>query len=562
VGESDKATRTSEAATFLHSLFDGMRDDVFLQLWAKETKSSSYLRNIDAAADSAIGINRDAYVRVSLVARNLGKRLRGSAKESIGIPGVWADIDVNGGPENKKGAAPSFEAAYELATCVLEPTLIIHSGYGLQGWWLFEDGPWHFQTVDQRERAASIAASWLARLQNEARERGFKIDATQDLARLMRVPGTFNGKGGLMAPVTGYDGTLEEGKRYGIEVIAEHGISTPAGASISTTTAGDVDIAIDFAVNPPFDKLEALRENNPQFAATWTKTRTDKPNWSPSEYCLSLASFAVFAGWEDQEVADLLIAWRRKHGDDFKYPEWYARTIRKARHDSTESKREQTREEATEELVQIGQEDGDADPDHVVSLFTDVLGGKFPVKEVIQSNLDPENAIFRLILANGTEISLAVVTGYVPKTPPKSKWVNAVNGLMKARVIRGAELTTTREQVLSWIHDYVSAMITEDVDEACMRRDPFLYRGYVWIAPKKLHAYVSRQMRQRTTYPALEEVLDTLGFEKKLKNFNDTDRDKRTSTKDYYRAPLEVLREAGSDAPGTEDDEQAGGADA
>ena len=518
--------------------------------------------NVDAAADAAVGINRDAYVGVSLVAKNLGKRRRGSAKESAGIPGVWADIDVNGGPENKKGAAPSFEAAFELANAVLTPTLVVNSGYGLQAWWLLDGGPWIFGTLDERDRAAQIAAGWIARLQNEARERGFRIDATQDLARLMRIPGTFNGKGGLMAPVEGYDEpiTEQDGKRYSLEVLAEHvvSVSAPQGG-VSFSTAGEVDIAVNFDTNPPFDKLEAIRENNPAFDATWRMQRTDRPGWSASEYCLSLASFAVHAQWEDQEIADLLIAFRRKHGNDFKYPEWYARTIRKARHDQTESRREQAREEATEELVQIGQEDSGADPDHVVSLFTDLLGGKFPVKEVIQSNLDPENAIFRLILANGTEISLGsfanlydpnrfaqrfgIVTGHVPKVPKKTKWVDAINGLLKARVIRNAELTTTRAQVTSWLRDYVSATITEDVDEACMRRDPFVYRDHVWVAPKRFHGYVSRQLRQRATFGTIEEVLDTLGFEKKLKNYVDHDRDKRTSTTDYYRAPRSVLDE-------------------
>lgn len=553
------ATQERESVAFMQALWDGKPDGALIQVWAKADKSSHYIDNVEVAAKRAVDFGRDAYVGVSLVAKNLGKRRRGTAKESAGIAGLWADIDVNGGPEDKRGAAPTFEVALELATCVLAPTLLIHSGHGLQGWWLFEE-PWIFGTLAERERAAELSAGWIARLQIEAKERGFKIDATQDLARLMRIPGTLNGKGGLDVPVVGYEEPIEsqDGARYAIEVLSEHVESVPASA-IFLAQSADVDIAFSDTANPPFDKLEAMLENSELFSKTWRRARAEK-KWSPSEYDLSLASQAAAAAWTDQEITDLMIAHRRKHGDDLKRADYYARTVRKVRSEAKEEEREQVREEALDQLVEIGQSDDGADADKVTNLFTQAIGGRFQVREVIQSNRDPDNAIFRLILANGDEIPIgkfenlddpnkfarrfAVATGFRPPSVSRQKWINAVNGLLKARVVREAEVTTKKNQVLGWLKLYVDAMLVPDHNEAAVRRDPFEKDGFIWIAPRSFHDYVSRQLRKRMEVSDLEEVLDRLGFEKRLKNYVDADRKIRTTTTDYYKAPLTLLDEA------------------
>lgn len=559
--ETDQAQREREAIAFLDELFGHKPkgDSLFVQIWQKSTKSSFYLKSTDHAAKRAVEIGSDAYVAVSLVGKDLGKRRRGLAKDSAGIAGFWADIDVNGGPENKKNAAPDFEAAAELATCVLEPTILVCSGYGLQAWYLFEE-PWIFADATDRERAAQLSAGWIARLRREARDRGYTIDSTQDLARLMRVPGTINAKGGLMAPVTGYGEPIfeQDGPRYPIEQLAEHAESAP----VQPQLGADVDVSIDKEASPPFSKLDALRENNPQFEATWRRERLDRKDWSPSEYCLSVASFCVHAGFNDQEIANTLIAYRAKHGDDEKYPDWYGRTIRKARSTVRENEREAQREEAVEELIEVGEDEThDPDPDRIATLFSEMIGGGFSVKELVQSNDDPDTAIFRLILSNGVVVKIgtfdnlddpnrfakrfAVVTGYRPKLAKKGDWIKALNGLLKMRTIRDAEVTTLRSQVLGALRSYVDATLTPDHHEAAARRDPFMRGGFLWIAPKSFHDYMTRQLRRRLTFGDLEEVLDTLGFEKKAKNYRDPETSSgQNTTRDYYRAPESLLDEA------------------
>ena len=53
---------------------------------------------------------------------------------------------------------------------------------------------------------------------------------------------------------------------------------------------------------------------------------------SPSAYDMSMATIALGAGWSDQEVVNLLICWRRKHGHDLKLREnYYVMTLDKAK---------------------------------------------------------------------------------------------------------------------------------------------------------------------------------------------------------------------------------------
>lgn len=71
------------------------------------------------------------------------------------------------------------------------------------------------------------------------------------------------------------------------------------------------DLILEPDANPPQDKLEKLLENT-QFMETWEHRRNFP---SPSEYDLALASFAKNDDWEYQEIADLIIAFRRNHGE-------------------------------------------------------------------------------------------------------------------------------------------------------------------------------------------------------------------------------------------------------
>jgi len=89
---------------------------------------------------------------------------------------------------------------------------------------------------------------------------------------------------------------------------------------------------LDPNANPPFEKFDLLCEIEPKFRASWDHKRADFDDQSCSVYDQSLANFAALTRWPDQEIANLLIAHRRKHGADLKLrADYFERTIRTAR---------------------------------------------------------------------------------------------------------------------------------------------------------------------------------------------------------------------------------------
>jgi hypothetical protein len=74
-------------------------------------------------------------------------------------------------------------------------------------------------------------------------------------------------------------------------------------------------VRLRWDAEPPAEKFELLALIEPRFERSYCRRRPDLRDQSDSSYDFSLALFAFDAGWTCQEVADLLIAGRREHGD-------------------------------------------------------------------------------------------------------------------------------------------------------------------------------------------------------------------------------------------------------
>ena len=563
----------SEALAFLTDLFGetpgkGRPGGLKLQLWTKADKRSHYFPTPKQAAPFAEGHQKDCYVSVSLASKNYGPTRRAPAAESAGVPGLWADIDVNGGPEDKSGAAPDFGKAWKLANALLEPTVAVHSGYGLQCWWLFEDGPWIFGSQEEREQAARMAAGWVATLRDKAQQMGFGIDATQDLARLMRIPGTLNCKGGQEAPVQGWwDGEpvpikQQDGPFYKVEQLGE----LTAKADVPATAVRDVLAGLvgEFEVRPdaepPFSLMDALLQNSTTFRATWEHNRRDRAaeNWTLSEYDLSLASQAVQAGWSDQQVADLLVAHRRKHADRSgkgHRPDYLRRTIGAARREKQETDKEEDRQDALANLEAMG-EQAAVDPDAAMTEFNRVLRGPFKVKELYQDGDDPKNTRYRLVLDNGVEVpigppktllnpdefreALMTTTRHVLPMVKRKDWLPAIQALLTIAVVTIAPDDTRQGQALEWLSRYLSERLTTDQEEAARRREPFEKDGHVHVYAGNFATFVNRSLGRRISDADVKQMLKAAGFTTKTVTFENEATGKNTS-RSYYHAPKEVL---------------------
>lgn len=550
-----------EAQAFLRELFgSSLPDGLKIQMWCKADKGTRYCSSYTEAAQHVKGKPPDWYVSVSLASRNYGQNKRAPARESAGLAGLWADIDVVGGPENKKNAAPTLEAAAELANSLLEPTLTLTSGYGLQAWWLFEEGPWVFGTDEEREQAIRMAAGWIGTLRAKATERGYGIDATQDLARLMRVPDTVNGKGGHKAPVTGWPDPIREqdGPRYQLEqlaaIAAEH-----APRAAQKTLLSTVDVAVgDGRINQI--KFEAMIENSPQFKRTWDHTRQDAAarTWSMSEYDQSLATQAAHAFWTDQEIADLISAHRLKYdptGDKHNRQDYLARTVARAKSAVNRQEKEREREDALEELEAVVEHGEEVDPDHVISQFNVIVGGP-TVKDLIQHGRDPDTARYNLELANGEIVRIgpvsnllnmnkfqarfAVVTRHVLKDVKRPQWKAAIQALLNAARVEESVDDTPEGTVAEWLRRYLRERMTEDFEEAANQREPFSKEGFIYIFADNFANFVRMHLRVTISNPDVKEMLRAAGFTRKNVAYHDEKAKKRT-TASYYFADSEVV---------------------
>ena len=109
------------------------------------------------------------------------------------IPGVWADVDY--GEEGHKANngqqyAPDLEAVLRrLPELPIQPTIVTHSGHGLQLFWRFDQ---LFDVSSHRAAAADRQAGWIDLLRQVFRP--YALDSVIDLARVMRLPGFINNK--------------------------------------------------------------------------------------------------------------------------------------------------------------------------------------------------------------------------------------------------------------------------------------------------------------------------------------------------------------------------------
>lgn len=228
--------------------------------------------------------------------------VRGFATTARAIGGAWCDLDVDG-PGRKKTGLPKSVAAIHRALDLLplRPTWRIFTGGGIHAWWRFKE-PWVLEDDAERARARRLVEGWQREI---ARQSGFTVDPTADLARVLRPPGTTSHKYGEKVRLDASE-ALEFNPSDFEEWQAEEAPARPAAGESPKHR-----FVLRPDAEPPLAKVETLRSMDARFARTWARQRPDFP--SQSEYDLALATMASRAGWSPQDTVDLLIAHRRMH---------------------------------------------------------------------------------------------------------------------------------------------------------------------------------------------------------------------------------------------------------
>lgn len=294
---------------FLNTLFgEAVAENRRLCVFTLPDRRTRHFSSLTAAVLHAVdqAKTKEVYFGVGLACRNFGRR--NSSSDIAAIVGLWADVDLAAPWRTEKPLPRTIEEARTILDKLpLAPSVSVDSGHGLHAYWLFKE-PWVFETDDERIEAAKRARGWVETVRNAARGLGWDVDSVGDLARVLRLPGTVNRKGDTPVEVR----VLESNDRRYNPDDFEPFAADEVPAAMDETQVGALALRPD--AEPPADKFAPLYQACPAFAQAWNRQRPDLADQSQSSYDLSLADIAALNGWTDQEIANLLIAARRRHG--------------------------------------------------------------------------------------------------------------------------------------------------------------------------------------------------------------------------------------------------------
>jgi len=534
------------AKDFLTELWLRAPDDHFILIWTMPDKRSRWFRctrdGIQAAADTVEQLGtHNVYMGAGLAGKSYGSRQRVSAAEVVGISALWADIDIAGPPHKKPNLPESVEDAMQLLDeAGPEPSILVHSGHGLQAWWVLDEH-WQLSSDEERSQAAHLARKWNSHLQAIAKGHGWTVDSTHDLARVMRLPGTLN--------------TKSDPKE--VHIVQRNGLSYPPSLFYERISPGAPEEAhpktksaqqfvesmtLDFTVKagatPPLRKWDALRRADRNVEATFDRKRKDLKDRSPSGYDMALANYAALAGWDDQEIVDLLIYHRAEHGDDLKLnrPDYYLRTIRKCRDVAARANASEAIDVALNELDGLTDE---ADQDEQRLQLLDWLSPLLRTGVLRIERYGTEPSHFRMLTESGwanlgtsdqllnqnvIRARMVEITRSVFPRMRGGDWDRVAEAIVRASVDvdMGPEPTVVGS-MRGWLEDYLEQHVpAEELDETvALSRTPFLMGSddeRVFLFPAHLRTWLERSDNERLTLRELTMRLRMVGCDPRKVN--------------------------------------------
>jgi hypothetical protein len=524
---------------FLQTLFSSKPKDAYILIWLLRGKRSAWFQDLDAAAAYVERAKaEDTYVGVALSVTDRGIASRCSNDTACGLVGLWADIDVDypGAHKDATKVLPkTIDDAMKIIEAVgLEPSVIISSGHGLQAWWQFP-AAWIFNSTAEREQAYDLSFRWIYWIKAKAKELGWDVDAVFDLARVLRVPGTVNCKEPRkQVPVEILQ--LNDEHRYAVEdfnqVLGDFRPQRARPSSRRDQPDGEHHYDINPKANPPLEKFEALRDVDRRFEQSWNHTRRDLADQSASSYDMSLATIAASADWDDQEIVDLLIACRRKHGVDLKLRyDYYDRTLARARAALHQERREEHIQEAIRTVTDLV--DADAVADHkaeVVSFLSDaIFDGKLQIKRVVGQVGDPpqyrvETYGQRDIKLGGIEAittqsqfrnRVAEATRLIPRTFSKKEWPKVSQAILDAceEELMGDE-ATDKGRAEIWLTEYFrSHHILDEWTDENDSQSPLKDIDGIYVSGPAMRKWLAVGFQEKVTPQAFGSTLRAAGCE-------------------------------------------------
>lgn len=202
--EPDRNKRIRMMLSFLEILYGNITVDRFI-LWTKQDKKTHSFpianRQEIAAQAFLLSEKMDVYFSVGLHSQKPPAGKRGASETVTVIPGLWMDVDIKDSGHKKMELPSSIDQALDfLKSLSKQPSFIVNSGGGLHCYWIFDE-PHRIVDIKDREKCRKISQNFQDSIIEEGKDRGWNLDNTSDLARILRLPGTLNWKEDIPRPV-------------------------------------------------------------------------------------------------------------------------------------------------------------------------------------------------------------------------------------------------------------------------------------------------------------------------------------------------------------------------
>lgn len=506
-------------AEFLFALWGGEEEleHGYALIWTLQDKKSQWFKNLTEAgkACAAAQKTKDVYFGIGLSKEPLGHNRRCAKDEIHGLYGLHVDIDYAHKAHKKTNVFPSIEDATEFVKTVvppfLKPSIIVHTGHGIHAHWLFRE-PLIFESDEEREEGANLLAGFIYTMKEHAKQRGWVIDSTFDLSRVLRIPGTKNHK--VKGAVKEVKAIESSQSRYNPDDFAEFIIPMPEGGYSEKLEAdpksNPLNITVSSYARPNTERLETMMQVSAKFKRSFLmedrKSKESKgEHVSASEYDMSLANIAADYGWPVQEIANLLIYFRAtqfgrdtaEHRKGLRV-DYLNRTIMKA---IKSLEKQQAAEKLDECHMELRQ--------HMESPDTCAVPSHRTIKDELQTVLGiklnrlwkylGENPQYEMELENGTKIMLGDVNMLINQGKLRAV-IAAHCGLLIERVkpqvwdkyaqlmlfacdekVTGED-TSDRSMMVQLVRHYIDQqVISENWQEAHINEIPFRREGKTYI---------------------------------------------------------------------------------
>lgn len=193
----------TDISLFLNTIYSGIADDCYINIIFKRPSNqgmpaTSYKLNDLPKAIEDIQTRskgKDVYFEVCPQMEAAVDGTRGKSEGVAVVPAFWMDIDVKGGNHKGTDYPTTLEEALEfLHALPWTPTIIIGTGGGAHVYYLLSE-PQKVDNDEVRKNRSGLSKSFQSYIiQQGKKQNNWKFDATHDLARVLRVPGTHNQK--------------------------------------------------------------------------------------------------------------------------------------------------------------------------------------------------------------------------------------------------------------------------------------------------------------------------------------------------------------------------------